>query len=161
MDPADLFRRQHLAVFRYLLRWTGERAAAEELMQETFVRVVRHAAEYDDRDRERAWLFGIARNLAANWSRGRARRPTEVLREPASHDDDGAGLLLAGLLASLSEPDRELLLLREVGGLDYAELAEVTGTTVPAVRSRLCRVRAAARDWLRAERLGAALKEVR
>ncbi|MBC8068323.1 MAG: sigma-70 family RNA polymerase sigma factor [Deltaproteobacteria bacterium] len=154
MDPASLFRHHHMAVFRYLLRRTGDRGAAEELMQETFVRVVRHADDYDERGHERAWLFGIARNLATNWARGRERRPTEVLGELGGDEHDAsAAMVLARLLAALPELERELLLLREVAGLDYAEIAETTGLTIAAVRSRLFRARAEARSLLTAETL--------
>jgi RNA polymerase sigma-70 factor, ECF subfamily len=158
MDPAELFRRHHLAVFRYLVRQAGDRAVAEELMQETFVRVVRHADDYDPRGRERAWLFGIARNLATNWARGRARRPTEVLGDQGiTSVDAGASMLLERVLAVLPELERELLLLREVGGLDYREIAEATGLSVAAVRSRLFRARAEARALLTAEPVSAAI----
>lgn len=144
MDPADLFRLHHVAVFRYALRSTGDRGAAEEIMQETFVRVVRHAATYDDRGRGRAWLFAIARNIVANGMRGRLRRPTEVLFDIASDGGDPtSNLLLQRLLAELPEPEREVLLLREVAGLDYEELALATASTVASVRSRLWRARSA------------------
>lgn len=155
MDPSDLFRRHHVAVFRYLLRRTGERAVAEELMQETFVRVVRNARGYEERGRERAWLFGIAYALVANWARGRTRRPTAVLDEPrvaADPTDAAAGLLLERVLAALPEADRDVLLLRELGGLDYAEIAETVGSTVAAVRSRLHRARVTARGVLTEKR---------
>jgi RNA polymerase sigma-70 factor (ECF subfamily) len=163
MDPASLFRRHHVAVFRYLLRRTGDRGAAEELVQETFVRVVRHADAYDERGHERAWLFGIARNLATNWARGRERRPTEVLALELGGDerDASAAMVLERLLAALPELERELLLLREVAGLDYGEIAEATGLTVAAVRSRLFRARAEARSLLTAETLPAAIGDRR
>jgi len=151
MDPADLFRRHHVAVFRYLLRRTGDRTVAEELMQETFVRVVRHGHRYDERGRERAWLFSIAYTLVANWARDRRRRPTVAPVDPqypAHSTDAAASLALERVLAALPELDRDVLLLRELGGLDYAEIAETIGGTVAAVRSRLHRARTAARSLL-------------
>lgn len=149
MDAALLFRRHHVAVFRYLLRWSHDRGAAEELMQETFVRVVRHAPELAERGREKAWLFGIARNLASNWARGHKRRPTERLDDASARSPDAlAGVALDRMLDALPELEREILLLREVAGLDYAEIAETTSLSVAAVRSRLFRARTAARELL-------------
>jgi RNA polymerase sigma-70 factor (ECF subfamily) len=59
--PAELFERHHVAIYRYLLRMTGSRETAEELTQDVFVRVLNGLEHYQQRDRERAWLFRIAR----------------------------------------------------------------------------------------------------
>ena len=59
---AELFERHHVAIYRYLLRMTGSRETAEELTQDVFVRVLKGLEQYEERDREQAWLFRIARN---------------------------------------------------------------------------------------------------
>ena len=150
-DPAELFSRYRGPVYRYLLRGTGDRGVAEELLGDTFVRVVGSLARYTPQGREQAWVFRIAFGVLSNWRRGRARAPV-----PAELDADAGVEALAPVehialdraLASLDADDREVLLLREFGGLDYGEIAELVGATHAAVRSRLYRARISLRGAL-------------
>ncbi len=155
-DPAEAFERHHLAVYRFLLRMSGDRAAAEELTQDTFLRAVRMAAGPDgwQAESERSWLFRVARNLLLNRRRDDERRPkcsplenAEALGIGTGAQEDRAALREA--LEALAFADREVVLLRELGGLTYDEIAGVTGTTQDAVRSRLHRARLELRDALR------------
>lgn len=152
-ETRAIFDRHHLAVFRYLRRLLGDDAEAEDLTQETFLRVVRSADRYVSRDHEGAWVFEIARNLLRNRRRDLSRRPASVGLEAASavprRDDDRIALDRA--LEDLAEADRDAFLLREVGGLGYDDIAAVLGLTPDAVRSRIHRARASLREALAPE----------
>ena len=149
---AHLFERHHLAVFRFLLRVTGDRDLAKDLTQEVFLRVVRAASDYLDTGHALAWLFTIARNVVRDRHRELARRVTVVPLEHAAHvgasEPAVSTLELDRALATLQEADREVFLLRDTVGLSYQEIADLTSTSVAAVRSRLHRARRALADAL-------------
>jgi RNA polymerase sigma-70 factor (ECF subfamily) len=147
---ADLFERHHLAIYRYLLRMTGSRETAEDLTQEVFLRVLT-ASSYEERDRELAWLFRIARNLRIDRLRREQRSPA---RAPLDHTDvagpphQGLRLSLQQALSTLADEERDAFVLAEVGGLSYAEIASVCGVTSAAIRSRIYRARQSLRASL-------------
>jgi RNA polymerase sigma-70 factor (ECF subfamily) len=149
--PADLFERHHGAIYRYLLRTTGSREIAEDITQEVFLRVIKGLDGYQDIDHERAWLFRIAHNLRCDHTRRAYRQPA-----PSSLNDVEASeparqhlqFSLSEALAKLGEDDREAFVLAEIGGLSYADIATICGTSSSAVRSRIYRARLALRDAL-------------
>ncbi len=151
LSAERLFEQHHVAIYRYLLRMTGSADVAEELTQDVFVRVVQGLGRYEAIDRERAWLFRIARNLHIDYVRGRRRTPPPATLDGLDGVDvsdpaiQGVRSELIRALADLVEDDREAFLLAEVGGLSYAEIADVCGATVAAVRSRIYRARQALR----------------
>src|SRR5207247_6418432 len=83
-QAAAIFERNHLAVYRFLRRATGDGPAAEDLTQDVFLRIVRGLDRYEDRLRERAWVFRIARNVLLDRHR-RAEGP------PGAVPGGGAG----------------------------------------------------------------------
>lgn len=137
----DLFIRYRDPVYRFLRRFLRDGAAAEDLTQEAFLRALN--GTYRANGHERAWIFQIARNLARDHLRASARRPqTAVFGEPTGPSGDRTlALALEAALGSLETDDREVFLLKEVGGLSYAEIATTCGLTPDAVRSRLHRTR--------------------
>ena len=148
----DLFERHYRAVFRFLQRLEGSAEEAEDLAQEVFLRVLRAMDGYEERQLERAWVFRIARNVWLDHRRARARVPpceplddVHVVRFPTGQT---SGLALDEALARLGDDERDAFLLREVAGLGYLEIAEVTGATPGAVRSRIHRARLALRKTL-------------
>ena len=150
--PAELFERHHVAIYRYLLRMTGSRETAEELTQDVFVRVLKGLEQYQERDRERAWLFRIARNLRCDLARQSRRQPSTGLDdiEPVEPQRQELQLSLARALAALAEDDREAFVLGELGGFSYMEIGVICETTPAAVRSRIYRARLALREALEA-----------
>ena len=149
LDPVALFHELHLPVFRYLKRITRDHQLAEELTQDVFLRVVRSLPRYREQGQHRAWVFQIARNLVHNHRRDQARAPLELI---ASSDELGNtpaktvdNLAMERALAELADLDREVFLLRELGGLSYDEIAHVSELTPDAVRLRLYRTRIALR----------------
>jgi RNA polymerase sigma-70 factor (ECF subfamily) len=136
-------------VFRYLCRFLGQREAARDLTQEVFLRVARATVPDTTDDGRRAWVFRIARNLALNHVRD-TRRANRVVALADAHRPATQELSLAidQALASLAELDRDVFLLRESGGLSYAELATACEITEDAVRARLRRARQQLREQL-------------
>jgi RNA polymerase sigma-70 factor (ECF subfamily) len=151
-DTNRLFAEHRNGVFRYLCRLVGHTESARDLTQEVFLRVTRAGAPETDAGGERAWVFRIARNLGLNHLRDGARRPSmqmpEGLVEPSSSATQELSLVLAEALSALADLDRDVFLMREVGGLSYDEIAASCGLTTTAVRSRLHRARQQLREAL-------------
>lgn len=143
-----LFATYREPVYRFLRRFLHDGPAAEDLTQEAFLRAL--GGEWQPGGHERAWIFQIARNLARDQLRARARRPmvTPLTGLESGGGDPAAALALDAALATLDVEDREVFLLKELAGLSYAEIASACGLTPDAVRSRLHRTRVALRRQL-------------
>jgi RNA polymerase sigma-70 factor (ECF subfamily) len=146
-----LFAAHHHRLFRYFCRAVGHPEAARDLTQDVFVRVSRTAVPPIDEGGIRAWLFSIARNLALDHHRTRQRHPEPAalpdVARPASQD---VSLAVNEALASLTDIDRDVFLMREVAGLGYDDIAAACGLTPDAVRSRIHRTRLQLRTMLAA-----------
>ena len=142
--PESLFAQYHERLLRYLSRAAGEREAARDLTQEVFLRISRTAIPTAPESQLAGWLFRIARNVALDHHRQRRRRPETELG-PASEGTKDApqemGFALKQALAMLPDLDRDVFLLREVGGLSRDEIAIACELTPDAVRSRIHRAR--------------------
>jgi len=155
-DRADLverlFERHHLSLYRFLLRSTRHPEDAQDLTQEVFLRVLRGVNGYEARGLERAWLFRIARNLLTD----RRRRQAGSLRTSVDGDGDEPrtepttvdAVALDQALRALTELEREAVILRDIVGLSYVEIAEATECSIDAVAARLYRARANLRNLL-------------
>jgi RNA polymerase sigma-70 factor (ECF subfamily) len=150
----QLFRKYTPPLVNFLARMVPERARAEELAQEVFVRVYQARERYEPRARFSTWLFGIAHNLAVNELarayRKRERpldedRATRAADSGASPEEQlAAGRTLHALeagLARLPERQRAALLLRTQEGMSYEEIAKVIGASTSGVKSLLHRAR--------------------
>lgn len=138
-----LFAEHRQQLFRYLCRAVGDADTARDLTQDVFLRVIRTTVPDDTPAGVRAWLFRIARNLALDYHRRRQRTPeigTLGLAGSQAASQDVA-LAVNEALATLSDLDRDVFLLREMGGLGYAEIAHLCDTTPDGVRSRIHRAR--------------------
>lgn len=153
-----LFDRHHLRIYRFALRSSGDPTLAEDIVQEVFVRALGSIESYSEQGSEIAWLLRIARNLLIDRARKRGRRPEVVeIGDPAARGTTIDPLLRVSLdqaLAGLGEEDRQAFLLGQIGGLSYREIAEITGTTEAAVRSRIFRSRSRLRRALAPARSG-------
>ena len=148
-----LVREHGDAVFGLALRRVGDRATAEDLAQETFLRAWRGRSGYRGKTSVRGWLCAIAVNVVRDWARRRGRRPAEsfepVFVDVASSADDPAARAevaeaidrLRAALAGLPTHHREMFLLRERDGLTYAEIASVLACPIGTVMSGLARAR--------------------
>jgi|SRR5688572_4958658 RNA polymerase sigma-70 factor (ECF subfamily) len=161
-------------LYAFLARLAGSRDIAEDLLEETWLRFVGHAARLDADTRLGPWLFKVARNLHVTYCRSRAveSRATATIGlwpadAGASPFEQTAGSELErrieAALAGLPIDAREVLLLVGVDGLRPAEAALVCGITPEALRQRLKRARALLAQRLAQPepRLSLQLREVR
>jgi len=147
---AELFERYAPALLRFTDRLLSDRSTAEEVTQEVFVKVISRAHQYDGRAEVSSWLFAIAANACRDRKR-RDRRatvvPLEAVPEPVQKGDGIETVLsdrerrdaVRRALSALSEEQREALVLARYHGLPYAEIAEVLGISVGAVKTRIFR----------------------
>ena len=153
---ANLVTRYQNGVFLFFCRMTGQRADAEDLAQETFVRVYESLHSLDDPARFRSWFWAIASNLCRDHHKYHQRRCHLSIERDIDLDRQ---LMAAGpartaelasrirtVLEALDDERRMVVVLREYHGLSYEEIAETVGCSVGAVRWRLH----AARQQLRA-----------
>ncbi len=160
-----LFRRWSGRVLRFLERMIREPAVAEELLQETFLRVHRAREKWEPSARFSTWLFTIATNLALNELRRPFRRSVhesteaehrgaspELAAEAPAVDDVAHARRLGGdverALASLPERQRAALWLTAVEGLSYAEVAASLETSPHSVKALVHRGRSALAEQL-------------
>lgn len=147
----ELFDRYREPVWRFFRRRVFDPRRSEELVQETFLAVLRAAGRYEARSSFRSYLFGIASNvLAASRREGQRETGSDVdaIDIAAPGTDATTVLWVRQALAELDEKDREVLMLREYEQLSYEEIAAVSGVALGTVRSRLFRARLALKDKL-------------
>lgn len=157
---SELVRRHQARVLAAALHLSGEREAALDLAQETFVEAYRSLGSLRDHDRFASWLYGILRN---QWRHSRRRREPAALSlerddvpEPASPSDDPIDGDLVTVVASLPSRHREILAARYLHDQTYAEIAAAHGITVQNARVRCFGARVALREALAAAGTGAA-----
>ena len=143
----ESFYREHVAeVYQYALAVLGSSPDAEDVTQQTFLNAYRAFERGEQPRKAHNWLIKIAHNVCRMRWRQSGRRPQEVplesAGEPASREDDTPSLEeVLTALARLPFNQRGAIVMREVEGRSYAEIAEVLGTTVPAVEALLFRAR--------------------
>jgi RNA polymerase sigma-70 factor, ECF subfamily len=130
-------------LFGYLLRVSGERSAAEDLMQETYCRFLTADLPPMDRSESKRYLFRIAANLLHDrWRRHKEDPlPENLLEMPASAPAVDAKLEMRRAFEQLKPRDRELLWLAYVEGWSHNEIAECTGLSAASIRMLLFRAR--------------------
>jgi RNA polymerase sigma-70 factor (ECF subfamily) len=141
-------------LYGYLVRMTRRRDVAEDLLQETFLRLAQHAKRLADDTRLGAWLFTVAHRLVQSWGRAQAVRAQLAgdlpVQEPAGSGrspleavaDSQTQLALERAFAALAPAHREVALLVGIEGMQPSEVAEILGLRADAVRQRLARARA-------------------
>jgi RNA polymerase sigma-70 factor (ECF subfamily) len=151
---AVMARYQH-RLYRFLVRLTQDPAAAEDLFQQTWLRVIEKIGRYDSRRNFTPWLFSVARNLAIDYLRKHRERSLDVSSEPgvspierlvAAGSDPleqllefERGAMLASAIATLPVIHREVLTLRFEEDMKLEQIAEISGVPLSTVKSRLFR----------------------
>jgi RNA polymerase sigma-70 factor (ECF subfamily) len=161
-----LVEERHGDIYALLYRLTEDPEEARDLTQETFLQAFRHLANFRGDADLRTWLYRIAVNQARNrwrWWKRRRRDRTVSLDAPVG-DENGAPLsaglaaesagdpeqqalarererALMAALATLSRPYREVIVLRDIEGLSYEEVAQALDMNIGTVKSRLSRGR--------------------
>jgi RNA polymerase sigma-70 factor (ECF subfamily) len=143
-----LFERYHRPLFVFLARMTGNPAAAEDLVQDVFVRVLKYRATWRDEGRFETWLFRIARNARADYFR--ARSSDAPIDEAADHPSRAPLVIdtlarnrevarLQRALMLLREDKRELIVLARYRGMKLEAIADLLGIEVGTVKVRMHR----------------------
>ena len=143
-------------VWRFLRRLLGDDSAAEDVAQETFLRLYRRLPSFTFQSSFSTWLLQVARNAGIDELRARQRRarlPVALIRAAASPvgDPGQARVEIDAALATLPVDLRETLLLVEVLGLRYSDAATVLDVPVGTVKSRMHAARSRLVRWARAE----------
>ncbi len=159
---AILVRRHRTPLYNFALRHLRSSAAAQDVVQDAFLRAVQSANEFEHSARFSTWLYAIARNLCIDHLRRQALRRHPSLDEPSRRDrgeGDGATLgertvdsqadvervavaveireRVVAAVEELPDDQREVFLLREVSNLPFKEIAEIVGVPENTVKSRM------------------------
>jgi RNA polymerase sigma-70 factor (ECF subfamily) len=154
-----LVTRHRKALFNFILRFVRDTAQAEDVTQETFLRLVKGADAYERQAKFTTWLYTIARNLCVYASRRGTHRKAASLAAPIADEDGSAPRLalvadggaavdrqaqsrelavrLRQAIEALPDEQREIFLLREVADLQFNEIANVVGCPENTVKSRM------------------------
>src|SRR5688500_18535675 len=157
---SELVSRYQRELYHFLVRFLGNRAATENVFQESFLQVHQSAEQFDLQRRIRPWLFTIAANKARDLIRSQARRPTNPLQASISPGDDESGEFIDLMQSSSSMPSdpmereelqkqvqttvtgmpehlREILLLSYFHQFPYKQISEILDIPLGTVKSRL------------------------
>ncbi len=156
----DLIDEHTDAVFRLAFGILHDRQLTEDVVQETMMRAWTSLGGFRGDASERTWVLRIAHNTAIDALRRRrdlATDPSDMpeLADPTDPAERAAGLdslaAVGRALAALDETSRSIVVLREVEGMSYQEIAEALDVPVPTVKTRLLRARRALQEADRAE----------
>ena len=165
----ELIERYRDRLYAYLRRLAGDPSGAEDMFQDTWVKVARNIGAYREENKFSAWLFSVAHNTAMDALR--RRRPDSVSLDAAPEDglplsetmgsaEPGPEASYAaaesrraidGALAELSPEQREVFLLRHYSGMSFREIAGALGVPIGTVLARASRAAAKLRDKLAEE----------
>lgn len=155
-----LFERHSNGIFVYILRMTHRPSIAEELLQDTFVKVIKAAPRYKKWSKFTTWIYKIARNACIDFQRKQKIRDVVSLdNNPGSTDDNNTSLhnflpdegafpddelgnvelrqAIVTALADLPPEQRETFLLREISGMPFNDIADIMDVSVNTVKSRM------------------------
>ena len=158
----ELVHRYDQRLLNFVYRTIGDRERAQDLIQETFVRVYRHLHRFDQSKKFSTWIYTIASNLAKNELRNRSRNPLVLFQTLKKNWDADHRPLewedtqykpddlfrkrhlrskVEEAVSQLPEHHRVVFVLREMEGKTYEEIADITGCNLGTVKSRLNRAR--------------------
>lgn len=168
-DPdafAEVYRQHETTVYNLALRMSGDPDEAADLAQEVFLRVHRHLGKFRGGSALKTWIFRVALNHCRSRLGRRPRpaisltgaegEPARELPDPGRGPEEQAmardeGRRIEAALAALPLAFREAVVLRDVQGLTYEEIAEILGIRIGTVRSRIARGRDRLRNLLTEE----------
>jgi RNA polymerase sigma-70 factor (ECF subfamily) len=139
-----LYRHYGGELYGFALNALGDRGAAEEIVQEVFLRAWRHAERYDpERAAVRTWLYQITRHAIIDARRRAAVRPGLPLHQPEEEEAGGVSLeqamlgwQVAAALERLTPEHRQMIRMAQFRGLTMREIADATGLPLGTVKSR-------------------------
>lgn len=152
MEALTTIYEQHKAkVYRLALSMLGDPYLAEDVTQETFLRIQEHASSYRRNISEAAWIATIARNLSYDHLRKRSRETTDNLEQESDiksplvaaldqqaveNADNASDLYYLDLIAPLAPDEREIVNLRILADLSWKEISQIMGKQADACRKR-------------------------
>jgi len=167
----ELLRRYETQLVTFCYAFMRNRDSAEDLAQETFLRVYRNAARYQPVAKFTTWLYKIAANLCINELKKGQLRSSRSLDEPAGSDPDGTRIierlankgdaplteaekheaqgLIERAISHLPDDQRTTLVMVEYHHMQYHEIADILGVTVSAIKMRVKRARETLRETLK------------
>jgi RNA polymerase sigma-70 factor (ECF subfamily) len=154
-----LVTRHQGPVYNFVYRILGQREAAEDVLQELFLRIVKGAGQFERRAKFTTWVYTIARNLCIDAQRKARYRRADSLDQGLDDDADSPTLgatisdgargaddrafdaqtrrAMVAAIEALSEEQREVFMLREYAGLPFQEIAAIVGCPENTVKSRM------------------------
>lgn len=141
-----LYRQYKDEMYRFFLRQCGNRALAEELYQDVWVRVINARERYEAQARFATWLYRIAHNILTDHYRKPVEDALEEEGEQPSGRPDNPEAIVSGqeklaryraMIRTLPDAQREVFLLKEEAGLSLHDIARTTGESFETVKSRL------------------------
>ena len=157
---ALLLERYQLKVYRFVHRWVGNSATAEDIVSDVFIELWRHAASFEGRSRLSTWMLAIARNKAVSTMRRRIDQPLEDGMAEAIPDHAGIAqesleaadrnAVLRRCLAQLSPAHREIIDLVYYHEKSVEEVAAIVGVSAATVKTRMFYARRRLAEGLRA-----------
>lgn len=158
----EIFRRYRRRIFFFVLRFLRDKNASEDAVQDLFLRVIRDPSRFQARSRFSTWLHTVARNLCIDMLRKQKYRRAASLDQPrltsnpertgaplieeiqsdgdspeTEADRGGARLKLLRAIGAIPDEQRVVFLLREIGGLSFAEIAQIVGSPLNTTKSRM------------------------
>jgi RNA polymerase sigma-70 factor (ECF subfamily) len=139
----EIIARHEREIMRFILRTTRDREDALDLFQETWLRAYRAYPQLDSVEGIRPWLYRIATNLCLNRSRDRARRSRVIADtaladnhdHPSLNDGHDDWIHLKTMIERLPRKQREAMIMRKFGGLEYEEIGRAIGCSIEAARA--------------------------
>ena len=138
-----IYEKRKQELFRFLYVLLGEQQAAEDALQETFLKAYLHRSKYIEMQKEKAWIYQIARHTAYDMIRKRHKEfPIEkdqmkiVLEKNVPNDDFCEHLLYMEMMKYLNEVEREIVSLKIIAGLTHREIAKILHMTMGSVKKR-------------------------
>jgi RNA polymerase sigma-70 factor (ECF subfamily) len=158
----EIYERFKGSLFNLAFRHARDRAAAEDILQDTFIKVLTHLDDVETEETFSAWVYRIALNTCYSYLRSRRNRDNRTValsqvegkKEEAAYD--GHETSLAGpieeAIANLPEKLRTVFLLHDVQGFKHGEVAGLLGVTVGTSKSQLFKARLRIRKFLKAKK---------
>jgi len=143
---SHLFNRYHLRIYNFSLLMTRDKDISNDITQEVFYKAIKYRRTYKNA-KFSSWIYSIARNLCNDHFRSlrKTEQKIEDLRFTSEQDEShkiepiGSVEQLNSALKKLSIGDRELIIMSRYQGMRYSEIAEITGSTVGAVKTKIHR----------------------
>ncbi|WP_291859569.1 RNA polymerase sigma factor [Marinilabilia sp.] len=145
---AHLFKRHHKHLFNFFLHTGVEYHKSEDYMQQVFYRILKYRRSYQEGANFKKWMFTIARNIMRRHFDKQKRQPEQELPLSLFNKTDNSSeeteneeriRALYKALERIPLPDRELISLSRFQGMKYEDIAEITGTSVGAIKVKMHR----------------------